>query len=71
MVWSETDPSVDWQLTYGAWIRLFRSSGFVIDDLVELRPGPEVDTTYGEFAPVDWLRDFPGEHIWKLRKEPS
>jgi len=71
MVWSETDPSVDWQLTYGAWIRLFRSSGFVIDDLVELRPGPEVDTTYGEFAPVDRLRDFPGEHIWKLRKEPS
>ena len=71
MVWSETDPGVEWQLTYGAWIGLFRSSGFVIEDLIELRPGPEVETTYDEFAPVDWLRDFPGEHIWKVRKEHS
>jgi hypothetical protein len=43
--------------------RLFRSSGFVIEDLIELRPGSEVETTYDEFAPVDWLRDFPASNL--------
>jgi SAM-dependent methyltransferase len=71
MVWSSTDGSVDWQLTYGDWIRLFRTNGLTIEDLVELRPGPEVETTYEEYATLDWLRDFPGEHIWKVRKEPG
>jgi SAM-dependent methyltransferase len=71
MVWSETDRSVDWQLTYGAWIRLFRANDLAVEDLIELRPGPEVTTTYQEYATLDWLRDFPGEHIWKVRKEPA
>jgi SAM-dependent methyltransferase len=70
MHWEDTDPAVDWQLTYGSWIRLFREHGFAIEDLIELRPGPEVKTTYGDYAPPEWLRDFPGEHIWKVRKEP-
>ncbi len=30
-------------LPYGAWIRLFRAHGFVIEDLIELRPGPGGD----------------------------
>jgi len=64
------DTWVEWQLTYGAWIRLFRASGFTIEDLIELRPEPDATTTY-DMAPLGWARDFPGEHIWKLRKEPS
>jgi SAM-dependent methyltransferase len=60
--------SVEWMLTYGGWIRLFRSCGLVVEDLIELRPGPEAKTTY-DFAPLEWARDFPGEHIWRLRKE--
>jgi len=69
--WEAGDPAVEWQLTYGSWIRLFRDNGFTIEDLIELRPGPEVETTFSEFAPVDWLRDFAGEHIWKVRKEQA
>jgi SAM-dependent methyltransferase len=61
--------SVEWQLTYGEWIRLFRSAGFVVEDLIELRPGEGASTTYTTFAPLDWARDFPGEHIWKVRKD--
>jgi SAM-dependent methyltransferase len=61
-------PSVQWQLSYGDWIRLFRSAGFVIEDLIELRPEPDAPTTYTDYAPVDWARDYPGEHIWKVRK---
>jgi SAM-dependent methyltransferase len=60
--------SVQWQLPYGEWIRLFRAAGFMIEDLIELRPGPDAETTYTDFAPPDWARDYPGEHIWKVRK---
>ena len=71
MQWQAADPAVDWQLTYGSWVRLFRANGFAIEDLIELRPGSEVKTTFDEYATADWLRDFPGEHIWKVRKEPA
>lgn len=60
--------TVEWQLTYGEWIRLFRSCGFVVEDLIELRPPEEATTTY-DYVPLEWARDFPGEHIWKLRRE--
>jgi SAM-dependent methyltransferase len=71
MVWSESDGAIDWQLPYGEWIRLFRANGFAIEDLIELRPGDGMKTTYDGYATLDWLRDFPGEHIWKVRKEPA
>jgi len=64
------DRSVEWQLTYGDWIRLFREAGFVIEDLIELRPEPGATSTF-DFAPYAWARDFPGEHIWKVRKASS
>jgi SAM-dependent methyltransferase len=59
--------TVEWQLTYGDWIRLFRRSGFTVEDLIELRPAEGATTTY-DFAPLAWARDYPGEHIWKVRK---
>jgi ubiquinone/menaquinone biosynthesis C-methylase UbiE len=67
----ETGPLVEFRPTYGEWIRLFRSSGFTIEDLIELRPEPDADTTYVDYAPLEWARDYPGEHIWKVRKEPA
>jgi SAM-dependent methyltransferase len=62
------DRTVEWQLTYGAWIRLFRHAGLVVEDLIELRPEPDATTTYDGYAPLEWAREFPGEHIWKLSK---
>jgi ubiquinone/menaquinone biosynthesis C-methylase UbiE len=59
--------TVEWQLPYGDWIRLFRRSGFVIEDLIELRPAEDAVTTY-DYAPLEWAREYPGEHIWKLRR---
>jgi SAM-dependent methyltransferase len=61
-------PVVQWHLPYGEWIRLFRAAGLSIEDLIELRPGPDAATTFNEYAPADWARDYPGEHIWKVRK---
>jgi SAM-dependent methyltransferase len=65
----ETGPLVEYRPTYGEWIRLFRSSDLTIEDLIELRPDPDADTTYVDYAPLEWARDYPGEHIWRVRKE--
>ena len=67
---TSTIRSAEFQLTYGDWIRLFRGNGFAVEDLIELRPPADADTTYVDYAPLDWARDFPAEHIWKVRKEP-
>ena len=59
--------TTDFMLPYGEWIRLFRANGFQIEDLIELQ-APEGATTTYDYAPPDWARAFPGEHIWKVRK---
>jgi SAM-dependent methyltransferase len=64
-VWEDT---VEFQLPYGGWIRLFRSHGFEILDLIELRPPSRPRTTYPDFAPAAWARRWPSENIWKVRK---
>ncbi len=61
------DWTVEFQLPYGEWIRLFRRHGLVIEDLIELRPPAGATTTY-DFAPLDWARRWPAEHIWTVRK---
>ena len=63
----EDDEGVDFQLPYGEWIRLFRSNGLVVEDLIELRPTPDATSSY-DLVTVDWARRLPAEHIWKLRK---
>jgi SAM-dependent methyltransferase len=60
--------TVEFQLPYGDWIRLFRTNGFAVLDLIELRPPARSRTTYPDFAPIDWARRWPSENIWKLRK---
>lgn len=59
--------TVDFQLPYGEWIRLFRSHRFAIEDLVELRAPKGARTTFGWDA--RWARRWPAEQVWKLRKE--
>lgn len=58
----------EFQLPYGEWIRLFVRSGFVIEDLVELRPAPDATSTYHNQTGRDWARRWPLEHIWKVRR---
>lgn len=60
--------TTEFQLPYGDWIRLFRAHGFVIEDLIELRPDEDAKTTFDDYAPPEWARAFPAEHIWKVRK---
>lgn len=65
-MWDEE--SVDFQLPYGEWIYLFRTSGLVIEDLIELRPPANARTSYPWFAPLEWARRFPAENIWRVSK---
>ena len=58
--------TVDFQLGYGEWIRLFGTHGFVVDDLVELRAPRHARTTFGDFD-ARWARRWPAEQIWKVR----
>ncbi len=62
---------VEFMLPYGAWIRLFRSHGFMIDDLIELRPGPEATSSFRDESDREWYRRWPGEQIWKVRLEAA
>ncbi len=64
----EWEDEVTYQLAYGDWIRLFRSCGLGIEDLIELRPPEGARTTFEEYVDYEWARRWPAEHIWRLRK---
>jgi SAM-dependent methyltransferase len=61
------DESVEFHLSHGDMIRLLRLSGFEIEDLIELRPGPGAVTRY-PYVTLDWARQWPCEEVWKARK---
>jgi ubiquinone/menaquinone biosynthesis C-methylase UbiE len=61
-------PHVEYQLTYGGWIRLFRQSGLAIEDLIETRAPEGATSTYWTQPEIEWSKRWPSEHIWKLRK---
>ena len=66
----EDDGMVLFNLPYGEWIRLFRSCGLSIVDLVETRPPDElVETTYRSRDQVAWARRWPAEMIWVLDRD--
>ena len=65
---SDDGASVEFQLPYGEWIRLFRRNGFDVEDLVEPRPPPDAHSTYWEESELGWARRWPSEAIWKARK---
>jgi len=58
---------VSYELPYGEWIRLFRRHGFVVEDLIELRPPADAETSYGDYVSLAWARRWPAECLWKLR----
>ena len=63
----EGQETVDFQLPYGEWIRLFNRCGLEVIDLVELR-APEGATTTYDLVDYEWARRWPAENIWKTRK---
>jgi SAM-dependent methyltransferase len=66
--WPDTQ-AIEFHLGFGDWIRLLRSSGFEVLDLVEIRP-PEGSTTRYPFVTLEWARRWPSEQVWKVRRLP-
>ncbi|HKZ06021.1 MAG TPA: class I SAM-dependent methyltransferase [Methylomirabilota bacterium] len=65
--WSD-DGSVEFDLPYGEWIRLFRASGFTVERLVELRPLADAESGRYTFVTLEWARRWPSEEVWHVRK---
>lgn len=67
--WQEPGISgVEFHLSQSDWIRLLRSSGFEIEDLIEVRPAPDATSRY-DFVTIQWARNWPCEEVWKVRKK--
>jgi SAM-dependent methyltransferase len=64
--WQE-DQSTEFHIPHGEWIRLLRSNGFEIEDLLELQ-APEDSTTAFKWVTLAWARRWPNEEVWKARK---
>jgi SAM-dependent methyltransferase len=63
----ETDGGVTFQLPHGPMIRLLRECGFVVEDLLEVRPSPNAPTSF-DYVDIDWARRWPSEEVWKARR---
>jgi SAM-dependent methyltransferase len=65
----DNPPTVEFHLGYGDWIRLLRSAGFEVENLIEVR-APALATTRYPWASAEWARRWPSEEIWVARKHP-
>jgi SAM-dependent methyltransferase len=63
-----SEGTIDWALPPSDWVRVLRTNGFDIEDLIELRAPAHAKTTYEEFAPPKWARRWPAEWIWRARR---
>jgi SAM-dependent methyltransferase len=63
-----SDPSVEFHLAHGDWIRLLHRAGFEIEDLIELGARPEATTSPFPFVTAEWAKQWPCEEVWKARK---
>jgi SAM-dependent methyltransferase len=61
------DEPVEFHLGHGDMIRLLRNCGLAVEDLLELRPGPDATTRY-PYLTLEWARQWPCEEVWKARK---
>ena len=64
----EVDPGgIEFNLRFSQWLELFRDTGFIVDDYLELRAPPDAKGIR-YYVSAEWARNWPCEHVWKLRK---
>ena len=66
--WPDADGAVEFAIPHGEMIRLLRRSGFVVEDLVEVRAPDGAETPTDPLATLEWSRRWPVEEAWKARK---
>ncbi len=57
---------VEFTIPHGEMLRLLRSCGFVVEDLIEIQAPASVPREYAD-VPSGWARQWPSEEIWKAR----
>jgi len=62
------DPTVEFHLSHGDWIRLLRAHGLEVEELIELRP-PVGSTSDYPFVTAEWADKWPCEEVWRARKK--
>ena len=63
----ESDDVVEFHLGHGEWFTLLKQSGFVVEDLIEVRPDAHAQPRYS-FVSSSWARDWPSEDAWRARR---
>lgn len=62
-------PGIEYQLPHGDWIRLLRTHGFDVENLIEIQAPPDAETpAYYDTTTVEWGRQWPADEIWVARK---
>jgi hypothetical protein len=64
--WAD-DPTVEFHLSPGEWIRLLRREGFEVLDLIELY-APDGETRTPMAIPPAWAQRWPVEEVWRARR---
>jgi hypothetical protein len=59
---------VQFCLPHGEQVRLLRSCGLVVDDLVEIPAPPDAASDFARDIPVEWARRWPTEEVWFARR---
>ncbi|GAC1616409.1 MAG: hypothetical protein NVS9B1_26110 [Candidatus Dormibacteraceae bacterium] len=67
--WSDSDPGVEFHPGAGDMLRILRSAGFELLDLVELyAPAGASDHSYYADMTAEWAARWPAEEIWRARR---
>jgi SAM-dependent methyltransferase len=68
MAWPD-EPSIEFHLPHGEWVRLLRETRFEIQRLVEVQAPPDAvaDERWSYVTP-EWARQWPSEEVWIARK---
>lgn len=61
------DDGVEFHIPHGEWIRILRSNGLDVIDLIEPQVAADAASPY-DWASADWAHRWPVEEIWKARK---
>jgi SAM-dependent methyltransferase len=61
------DPTIEFHLGHGDWIRLLRANHLVVENLIELRPLAGATCRY-PFVDSEWARQWPCEEVWRARR---
>jgi hypothetical protein len=61
------DPTIEFHLGHGDWVRLLRRNSFEILDLIELRPPSGATSRFG-FVEAWWANRWPCEEVWRARR---